>query len=128
VTTREVAAALREEALLEPISPVPAADPLADELPGERGVAVAAVREGWRLHGGGTPCVVEGADPGLALLAGDRLYALGLERLARAGDVEAVAVLARTIAACARASAEAAPERARAAWSEAVAEMAPKTP
>lgn len=83
------------------------------------------MREGWRLHGGGTPCVVATPDADLALLAGDRLYALGLERLAAAGDLEAVAALARTIAACARAGAEAAPERARAAWAEAVAEMAP---
>ena len=37
-------------------------------------------------------------DPDLALLAGDRLYALGLERLAALGDLEAVAELADVIA------------------------------
>ena len=39
-------------------------------------------------------------DPDLALLAGDRLYALGLEKLAAAGDLEASRVArARRIAA-----------------------------
>ena len=43
---------------------------------------VEAVREGYLLHYGGA-AVVAGADPDLELLAGDYLYALGLERLAR---------------------------------------------
>ena len=41
---------------------------------------VAAIREGQRLHAG-SPQLVTEAEPDLALLAGDRLYALGLERL-----------------------------------------------
>ena len=44
---------------------------------------VEAVREGYLLHYGDGR-VVRGADPDLALLAGDYLYALGLERLADA--------------------------------------------
>ena len=40
------------------------------------------------------------ADPDLALLAGDRLYALGLERLVALGDLEAVRELADVIALC----------------------------
>jgi geranylgeranyl pyrophosphate synthase len=80
---------------------------------------VDAVHEGYLLHYG-TPAVVDAADPDLALLAGDRLYALGLQKLARAGDLEAIEVLCATIARCARAHAEGAPEQAEAAWGEAL--------
>jgi hypothetical protein len=79
---------------------------------------VAAVREGYELHYG-RPTVVSTEDPDLALLAGDRLYALGLEKLADAGDLEAIGVLCETIAACAQAHAEAAPEQAQQAWRDA---------
>ena len=79
-------------------------------------LVVAAVREGQLLHLG-RPEVVTGADRDLALLAGDRLYALGLERLAARGDLEAVGVLAELISACARAQAEDRPELAAEAWS-----------
>jgi hypothetical protein len=79
---------------------------------------VAAVREGYELHYG-SPAVVSTDDPDLALLAGDRLYALGLEKLAAAGDLEAIGVLCETIASCARAHAEAAPEQAQEAWRDA---------
>ena len=81
-------------------------------------LVVAAVREGQLLHLG-RPGVVTGADPDLALLAGDRLYALGLEKLAAMGDLEAVGVLAELISACARAQAEDRPEPAAEAWSSA---------
>ena len=50
------------------------------------------------------------------MLAGDRLYALGLERLAAIGDLEAVAELADVIALCAQAHAEGDPARAEAVW------------
>ena len=43
---------------------------------------VEAVREGYLLHYG-EPRLLVGADADLALLAGDYLYALGLERLPR---------------------------------------------
>ena len=56
------------------------------------------------------------ADPDLALLAGDRLYALGLARLAELGDLDAVDVLAGVISRAAQAHAEGDPEAARAAW------------
>ena len=79
---------------------------------------VAAVREGYELHYG-SPEVVAVDDPDLALLAGDRLYALGLEKLASAGDLDAIGVLCETIATCARAHAEAAPEQAQQAWQDA---------
>jgi hypothetical protein len=79
---------------------------------------VAAVREGYELHYG-EPEVVRIEDPDLALLAGDRLYALGLEKLAAAGDLEAIGVLCETIAKCARSHAEDAPEQAQRAWQDA---------
>jgi hypothetical protein len=79
---------------------------------------VDAVREGYLLHYG-APQVVHTADPDLALLAGDRLYALGLEKLAADGDLEAIEVLCATIAMCARSHAEGSPERAQQAWQDA---------
>jgi hypothetical protein len=79
---------------------------------------VAAVREGYELHYG-SPEVITTDDPDLALLAGDRLYALGLEKLAAAGDLEAIGILCETIAACARAHAEDVPEQAQQAWRDA---------
>jgi hypothetical protein len=57
--------------------------------PGEYALAIESFREGYLLHYG-EPRVVVGADPDLALLAGDYLYARGLERLARLGDLKAV--------------------------------------
>jgi hypothetical protein len=59
-------------------------------------------------------------DEDLALLAGDRLYALGLERLAALGDLDAVAELADLISVCARSHAEERPDVADTAWSEGV--------
>jgi hypothetical protein len=75
----------------------------------------AAVREGQRLHAG-APRVVTAAEPDLALLAGDRLYALGLELLAAAGDLPGIAALAEVIGACAQAQADGHPAGAEAAW------------
>jgi hypothetical protein len=60
--------------------------------------------------------VVVPDDPDLALLAGDRLYALGLARLAELEDVDAVAELADVISLAAQAHAEGDPARAEAAW------------
>lgn len=76
--------------------------PRAREDPAEFALLVEAVREGFLLHRG-EGRVLASDDPDLALLAGDRLYALGLARLARLGDVAAVAELADVIALAARA-------------------------
>jgi len=73
--------------------------------PGEYALVVEAVREGYLLHYG-TPRLLRGHDADLALLAGDYLYALGIERLAALGDDEAVAVLAELIGRCAQLHAE----------------------
>jgi hypothetical protein len=84
---------------------------------------VEAIREGYLQHYG-SGRVVKPDDPDLALLAGDRLYALGLERLAAIGDLEAVAELADVIALCAQAHAEGDPARADAIWDAGAAAVA----
>jgi hypothetical protein len=105
---RELAAALRDEgSVISPHAGDPAdaepvlgllaaAGPQASAAPGEYALVVEAVREGYLLHYA-DPRVVRGADPDLALLAGDYLYALGLERLATLGDLDAVRELSDLI-------------------------------
>lgn len=83
--------------------------------PEEYALLVEAIREGSLQHYGAGR-VVRPDDPDLALLAGDRLYALGLARLAELGDLDAVAELADVISLTAQASAEARPELADRAW------------
>jgi hypothetical protein len=73
-----------------------AAGPRAAEAPDEYLLLVEAIREGYLLHYE-DPRLIQGADPDLCLLAGDYLYALGLERLAARGDMEAVTELADLI-------------------------------
>ena len=120
-----LAAALRDTggllagAVADP--PYPPADH-GDRVPADYSLIVEAIREGYELHYG-SPRVLAPDDPDLALLAGDRLYALGLARLAELGDLEAVRILADVISASARAHAERAPEGARAAWQEATAQL-----
>jgi hypothetical protein len=102
--------------------PEPHGDAVAD-----RGEAypllVEAIREGYLQHYS-SGRVVKPDDPDLALLAGDRLYALGLERLAAIGDLEAVAELADVIALCAQAHAEGDASRADAIWAAGAAAVA----
>jgi hypothetical protein len=76
---------------------------------------VEAIHEGYLLHYG-MGRVVRPQDPDLSLLAGDRLYALGLARLAELGDLDAVAELADVISLAAQAHAEGDAERAAAVW------------
>jgi hypothetical protein len=64
-----------------------------------------SIREGYELHYG-DPRVLSGQDEDLALLAGDYLYALGLERLSGLGDDEAVAELSDLISLSAACHAE----------------------
>ena len=92
----------------------------------EYALLVEAIREGYEQHYG-EGRVVRPADPDLALLAGDRLYALGLARLAALGDLEAVAELADVISLGAQAHAEGRPAMADAAWSSGVAAVAEGT-
>lgn len=92
-----------------------ASGPVAAGREEELELVVEAVREGYLLHYG-TPRVLDGGDHDLALLAGDRLYAFGLARLADAGDVASVAELADVIALAAAAHAADDPELAGAVW------------
>ena len=81
-----------------------------------------AVREGSLLHYG-APRLLGRDDDDLALLAGDRLYALGLERLAAAGDLDAVRALADVIALGAQARAADDEALAEAVWAAGCAEV-----
>ena len=91
--------------------------------PGEYALLVEAIFEGYLQHYGAGR-VVRPDDPDLALLAGDRLFALGLARLAELGDLAAVAELADVISLAAQAHAEEDPERADAIWGAGVAAVA----
>ena len=84
-------------------------------VPGTRGFVLEAVYEGYLMHYG-EPRAFIGMDDDLRLLAGDALYALGLSRLAEAGDLEAVAALSDLISRSAQAHAEGRPEDAEALW------------
>ncbi len=105
-----------------PGDPTPHGDAVAgrgDEYP----LLVEAIREGYLLHYA-TGRVVDTADPDLALLAGDRLYVLGLARLARLGDLRAVRVLAGVISLCAQSHAEGDEARAERVWAAGTAAVA----
>lgn len=71
------------------------------EDPGEYALVMESVLEGYLLHFGRTRLLDTG-DADLCLLAGDYLYALGLSRLARLGDLAAVRTLADLITLSAR--------------------------
>jgi hypothetical protein len=109
---RLLAAQLRDEDtpispyVVEPIEePVfgllASAGPAAASAPAEYALVVEAVREGYLLHYG-EPRLLAGHDVDLALLAGDYLYALGIERLSALGDSDAVRELADLISLCAQ--------------------------
>ncbi|HVY78926.1 MAG TPA: hypothetical protein VG898_10510 [Solirubrobacterales bacterium] len=75
--------------------------PRSAAAPGEYALVVESVREGYLLHYDESR-LLRGHDDDLALLAGDYLYALGIERLAALGDAAAVAALAELIGRCAQ--------------------------
>jgi molybdopterin-guanine dinucleotide biosynthesis protein A len=89
--------------------------PNAVAAPGEYALVVEAIREGYLLHYGQSR-LLRGHDEDLALLAGDYLYAIGLERLAALGDAEAVAELAELIARSAQLHAEGREDEAPELW------------
>ncbi len=76
---------------------------------------VETIYEGYLLHYG-EPRVVHVPEADLRLLAGDRLYAIGLSRLVAIGDTLAVAELADTITLSALAQGAGALELAEAVW------------
>jgi len=112
----ELAAQLRDEDT--PISPHVVDTP----PPGNDSWVVEAVREGYLLHYGESRLLV-GHDPDLALLAGDYLYALGIERLAQLGDTAAVLSLADLIGTCAQLHTEGREDEVPAAWDRTVATL-----
>jgi hypothetical protein len=108
---RNALQALAEQLRAEdtPISPHvvdPAVPPeLGGLAGGEYAFVIEAVREGYLLHYE-EPRLLADPDADLALLAGDYLYALGLDRLAALEDTRAVAILSDLIGTCARLQAE----------------------
>ncbi len=92
-----------------------AAGPRASSAPGEYALVVESVREGYLLHYG-QPRLLSGHDPDLALLAGDYLYARGIERLVALGEAAAVRELADLISLCAQLHAEGRAGSAPALW------------
>ena len=118
-----LAAALYDEPRGEtPHGEFVARGPRADGHEADLPLVVEAVREGYLLHYG-TGRLLGREDDDLALLAGDRLYALGLERLAAAGDLDAVRGLADVIALGAQAQAAGDDELADAVWAAGCAEV-----
>lgn len=123
-----LAALLREEGtpisphVVEPreepvFGPLAASGPRAAAAPAEYSFVMEAVREGYLLHYG-EPRILVGHDADLALLAGDYLYALGIERLAALGDAEAVAALGGLIGRCAQLHTEGRPAAVPDLWLE----------
>lgn len=131
---RLLADQLREEGT--PISPhvvdapaaptlgrIAAEGPRTAAAPGEYALVIEAVREGYLLHYG-EPRLLVGHDADLGLLAGDYLYALGLDRLAALGDTEAVAILSELISRCAQLHAEGRESEVEDLWVDAAREVA----
>lgn len=118
-----LAAQLRDEQT--PLSPhvVDPTGPSGFGLPGEYALVAEAVREGYLLHYG-EPRLLRGHDEDLALLAGDYLYALGIERLAALGDAGSVRLLADLIAGCAQLHAEDREDEAAELWRRTIAAIA----
>jgi geranylgeranyl pyrophosphate synthase len=112
-----LAEALRADPVAEDAEPaqLAASGPRSAGHADEVALLVEAIHEAYLLHYDVSATVAQD-DADLALLAGDRLYALGLDQLARLGDLESVDVLAEVIARCAEAHAAGDPAAATAAW------------
>lgn len=94
---------------------VAAQGPRAAQQRDEYELLVEAIYEGYLLHYG-APRVLRAPDDDLRVLAGDRLYAIGLARLVELGDTLAVAELADTISLSALAQGAGERELADAVW------------
>jgi hypothetical protein len=95
------AAALRTAPDWEPVfSPL---------VPDDLALGLETVYEAYLVHYG-RPRLFDAPDSGEAILLGDYLYAHGLVRVAHAGGVPAVAVLAELIATCAAQRADGTPD------------------
>jgi hypothetical protein len=98
-----------------PVAQIAAAGPRAEGRREQYELVMEAVYEGYLLHYH-TPRIVRPPEADLGLLMGDRLYALGLARLVKLGDIEAVAELADVITLSALAHGSGNPELAGAVW------------
>ncbi|HXC45036.1 MAG TPA: hypothetical protein VNU24_00405 [Solirubrobacteraceae bacterium] len=94
---------------------VAAAGPRVADSSAEYELLVETIYEGYLLHYH-VPRVMREHEADLGLLAGDRLYALGLARLVGLGDIEGVAELADVITLCALAHGSGQPELAAGIW------------
>jgi hypothetical protein len=94
---------------------IAAAGPRAEGRRDEYELLIEAIYEGYLLHYG-RPRVIHAPEADLSLLAGDRLYAIGLARLVDLGDTFAVAELADVITLCALAEGAGEPQLAAAVW------------
>ncbi|HWI22740.1 MAG TPA: hypothetical protein VNT22_09020 [Baekduia sp.] len=116
-------AAVREpEAIATPYSDALALAPRAQSSQADLALVLETVREGYLLHHGKARVLADD-DRDLALLAGDRLYAAGLELLAAVGDGASVRALADVIALAAGAHARSDAELADAVWEAGMAEI-----
>lgn len=91
---------------------------------GPRAMVVEAIREGYLLHYGEARAF-RGMDDDMCLLAGDSMFALGLDRLARDGDLEAITELCDLITLSARAEAEGKVEVVPALWRASAERLSP---
>ncbi|MFN2615771.1 MAG: hypothetical protein ABR581_01465 [Thermoleophilaceae bacterium] len=109
------------------LAPYARTDPGPDRFDGAiadplRRFVLEAVYEGYLLHYG-KPRAFAGMDEDLRLLAGDTLYALGLARLAAAGDLDAVSELADLISLTSQTWLAGQPELAEELWQASVGAM-----
>jgi hypothetical protein len=96
-----IAPALGSAAGEDALGPLVAAAAVGRPDAAEYALVVESVLEGYLLHFG-RPRLLDTDDDDLRLLAGDYMYALGLNRLARLGDLVAVRALADLITLSAR--------------------------
>ena len=91
---------------------------------GPRAMVVETIREGYLLHYGEARAF-RGMDDDMRLLAGDSMFALGLDRLARDADLEAITELCDLITLSARAEAEGELEIVPALWRASAERLSP---
>lgn len=96
-----IAPALAPDAGEDVLAPLVTAAAARRADPDEYALVIESVLEGFLLHFGRTR-LLDTEDADLRLLAGDYMYALGLSRLARLGDLAAVRALADLITLSAR--------------------------
>jgi hypothetical protein len=96
-----IAPALGEDPGEDALAPLVRTAAARRDDPEEYALVIESVLEGYLLHFGRTR-LLDTDDADLRLLAGDYLYALGLSRLARLGDLAAVRALADLITLSAR--------------------------